>query len=161
MRVLMFRHAERDRMGGSNAPLSPNGLKQAAKLVEEIQTGNLPAPHRMFCSPKTRTHQTLHQIRLELKIEMHSSEDLDERQPDESKEQFEKRVLKFLNHLNLQSGVVYFATHLDWLEEALFLIHSDTDLAQDRFHHWPPCMGLEFEIQDGVWHFQNSHLIAP
>lgn len=151
----MFRHAERENSGSQNPPLSPRGLKQAVKLVQEIRTGRIPLPDRLYCSPKLRAHQTFHHIRADLKIEMFSNNDLDERQTSESLEQFSKRVQKFLQFIESQSGVIYFVTHMDWLEEAVQKIHSDVDLLQDKFQIWSPCQSIEFEIHDGLWTYQN------
>ncbi len=155
MRALMFRHAERENSGSQNPPLSHRGLKQAVKLVEEIRSGRLPLPDRMYCSPKLRAHQTFHQVRLQLKSEMFSHNDLDERMNSESLEQFSKRVQRFLQMVEGQTGVVYFVTHMDWLEEAVQKIHSNVDLLQERFRMWAPAQSIEFDVHDGLWTFQN------
>lgn len=159
MRVLMFRHAERENTGSPNPPLSLRGLKQAVKLAQEIQAGGLPRPNRLYCSPKVRAYQTFYQIHLALGLELNTLADLDERKGSESMSQFETRVQKFLQFIESQSGITYFVTHLDWIDEALLRIQSDSDLSQDSFQNWPPGKGAEFEVHDGIWMFQESKII--
>jgi phosphohistidine phosphatase SixA len=151
MRLLMFRHAERENSGSSNPPLSARGLRQAQKLVEDIDLSMLPRPTKLMSSPKLRAQQTFQQIENHFGIPLQVHPDLDERQSSEPPELFARRVQRFLNSLNGQAGVIYFVSHLDWIEEALVLIPSDTDLLQDRFQTWLPAQSLEFEMQDGLW----------
>jgi len=151
MRILMFRHAERENSGSSNPPLSARGLRQAQKLVEDIDLSMLPRPTKLISSPKLRAQQTFQQIENHLGIPLQVHPDLDERQSSESVELFTRRVQRFLNSFNGQAGVIYFVSHLDWIEEALVLIPSDTDLLHDRFQTWLPAQSLEFEFQDGLW----------
>ena len=161
MRVLMFRHAERESTGSPNPPLSPRGLKQAVKLVKDIHTGLLPRPQRLYCSPKLRAHQTFHQAHSVLGVELSTHADLDERRTSESVDQFEKRVQKFLQFISSQRDVMYFVTHLDWIEEALLRIPADTDLSKEEFQRWQPGQVAEFEVHDGVWMFQKLKVLEP
>lgn len=159
MRVLMFRHAERQNTGSPNPPLSMRGLKQAVKLAKDIQAGNLPQPSRLYSSPKLRAHQTFYQVHLALNLELATHSELDEKHGPESTSQFEMRVQKFLHFVESQSGIIYFVTHLDWIEEALLQIQSDTDLSKDHFQYWQPGQIAEFEVHDGLWMFQKMSVL--
>ncbi len=161
MRVLMFRHAERENTGSPNPPLSIRGLKQAVRLAEEIQADRLPRPDRLYCSPKIRTYQTFYQVHKSCGVELNTLADLDERKGSESMGQFELRVQKFLQFVESQPGITYFVTHLDWIDEALLRIQADVDLSQDPFQSWPPGKGAEFEVHDGLWMFQTLKIISP
>ena len=147
----MFRHAERENSGSSNPPLSARGLQQAQKLVEEIDLTILPRPTKLLSSPKLRAQQTFQQIENHFGIPLQVHPDLDERQSSEPAELFTRRVQRFLNSFPGQAGVIYFVSHLDWIEEALRLIPADADLLHDRYQSWLPAQSLEFEYQDGIW----------
>lgn len=147
----MFRHAERENSGSSNPPLSSRGLIQSAKLVEEIDLTILPRPTKLFSSPKLRALQTFQQIRDKLGVDLQIHADLDERHNFESAEAFSRRVQKFLNLLEHTPGVIFFVSHLDWIEEALRLIPSEFDLMSEKYQAWHPAQSLEFEIRDGLW----------
>lgn len=155
MRILMFRHAERENSGSTNPPLSIRGLQQAERLVREIDLTHLPRPTKLFTSPKLRAQQTFQQIQDKLGATLHVHPDLDERHNFESAMLFSRRIQNFLTSLEYQHGVVYFVTHLDWIEEALRLIHADVDLLADRFQTWAPAQSIEFEVQDRLWMFQD------
>lgn len=157
----MFRHAERENSGSSNPPLSERGLRQALKLVEEIDLNLLPRPSKLFSSPKLRSHQTFQQIQSKLGVPIQIQTDLDERHNFESHELFSKRVRRFLMQIENETGTVFFVTHLDWLEEAVRVIHSDTDLLSEQYQTWLPAQSMEFEVQDRLWIFQQlRHCIA-
>jgi len=155
MRVLMFRHAERENSGSSNPPLSARGLKQAQKLVEEIDLTILPRPTKLLSSPKLRARQTFQQIQDKLGVEIQIHPDLDERHNFESADLFVRRIQRFLSYLEQNPGVIFFVTHLDWIEEALRLIPSEADLTSEKFQSWLPAQSMEFEIHDRLWAFQN------
>ncbi|MEZ0393171.1 MAG: phosphoglycerate mutase family protein [Pseudobdellovibrionaceae bacterium] len=152
----MFRHAERENTGSSNPPLSSRGLLQAEKLLEEIDLNVLPRPSKLLSSPKLRAQQTFLQIQNKLGVEIQILSELDERHNFESIENFSKRVKRFLNLMETQNGVQFFVTHLDWIEEALRLIHSDTDLLSERYQSWLPAQSMEFEIHDRLWVLQAT-----
>ena len=152
----MFRHAERKNTGSSNPPLSSRGLLQAEKLLEEIDLNVLPRPSKLLSSPKLRAQQTFLQIQNKLGVEIQILSELDERHNFESIENFSKRVKRFLNLMETQNGVQFFVTHLDWIEEALRLIHSDTDLLSERYQSWLPAQSMEFEIHDRLWVLQAT-----
>jgi phosphohistidine phosphatase SixA len=157
----MFRHAEKENSGTSNPPLSLGGLNQARKILEEMDLQQLPRPTKLFSSPKLRAQQTFQQVQDKLGVPLQIHPDLDERHNFESHALFSRRVQNYLLGLEYQPGVVYFVTHLDWIEESLRLIHSDTDLVQDRFQAWSPAQFIEFEVHDRLWIFHQMRSIHP
>jgi broad specificity phosphatase PhoE len=152
MQVFMFRHAERENTGSSNPPLSRRGLLQSQKLADMVANQILPSPSKCFSSPLLRAKQTFAKLNTEVII----AEDLIERQSSETATQFRKRVQRFLQSLETLKGVVFFVTHLDWIEEAL--IFMDTDFS---IEHWPPAQAAEFELNDGHWQFQLTRGCEP
>lgn len=157
MEVLIFRHAERDNSGDSNPDLSPRGLKQAQGLSELALRQDLPRPQRLICSPKKRAQSTFTALSQSAQIPLAIQDALDERLPNESMPEFKNRIQTFLNGLALKSSsVIYICSHMDWLEEALCLIPSDTDLLSPQFQVWPPGKYLHFHVEDKIWHFLNS-----
>lgn len=150
----MFRHADRENSSSPNPPLSKKGHLQAAQLVEDIDLMLLPRPGKLLSSPKLRAQQTFQPIQDQLGVEIQIQGDLDERHSRESSEAFRRRVRRFLENLESQAGIIYFVTHLDWIEEALSMISSDTDLQNGRYQSWLPAQSIEFEIQDRLWMFQ-------
>lgn len=151
MRALLFRHAEKDNFAAADPALSAKGHKQASRLIQLIEQGVLPTPTRLLASPKLRARQTLEKIAEKLDLEVQVISELNERQASETRDQFERRIKQALLKLEGLSGVVYFVTHLDWIEEALVKIQSDTDLLDSQYQYWPPAQSMEFEIHDGLW----------
>lgn len=153
----MFRHAERDNSGDSNPDLSPRGRKQAEVLSELALKQHLPLPLRLMCSPKKRAQSTFSVLSENAKVPLSIQDALDERLPEESLPQFKSRIQTFLSELTLKSSsVIYICSHMDWLEEALILIPSDTDLLSPSFQTWPPGKFLHFHIEDKIWHFLKA-----
>jgi broad specificity phosphatase PhoE len=152
MQVFMFRHAEKENTGTSNPPLSRRGLLQSQKLADMVANHTLPTPTKCFSSPLLRAKQTFAKLNTEVIL----VEDLIERQSSETAAQFHKRVRKFLQSLETLAGVVFFVTHLDWIEEALILM--DTGFSVE---HWPPAQVAEFELNDGHWQFQLTRGCEP
>ncbi len=151
----MFRHAERENSGSSNPPLNRRGLDQAQKILQEIDLTHLPRPTKLFSSPKLRAQQTFHPLQDKLGVPLQLHPELDERHNFESAAVFSRRVQHFLNSLENMPGVIYFVSHLDWLEEAVHLIHADTDMTHSKFQTWMPAQCLEFDVQERLWHFQT------
>lgn len=155
MTVLLFRHAEKNNLAALDPGLSAKGQKQAARLPLLVFEETLPRPTRIISSPKLRARQTFEKLSQELKLETQIWPDLNERQAAESQEQFERRVKQTLLKIEALSGVIYFVTHLDWIEEALIKMNSDTDLLDPLFQYWPPAQNMEFEVHDGLWTFKK------
>ena len=151
MRALIFRHAEKDNLAALDPVLSLRGQKQAAQILHMVQNNLLPKPQRLFASPKARAQQTFTPLAKSLSLEILTVPELNERQASESGEQFERRVKQFLLKIEALPGTNYCVTHLDWIEEALIKIQSDTDLLESQYQQWAPAQSMEFEIHDGLW----------
>lgn len=160
MQILVFRHAERDQnalsfvaSAESDPGLNSKGQRQAQGLLQSCVDQKLPAPTKIFCSPKLRARQTLMPLAKHFSLELTSLPNLDERRHHENGDNFSQRVKAQINEFSKLSGTqsLYFATHLDWLEEALIHIPSDTDLLQNEFTAWGTCQYIHFEIEAGLW----------
>ena len=152
MQIFLFRHAERENTGTENPPLSSRGHGQAQELAQQLRKKNFPAAQKIFVSPKIRTHQTFIPFADAIGIELTMTPELDERQNSETGSQFTTRVRRFLSFLERQNGVIFVCTHLDWIEEAMIAIPSETDLLSEKYQAWSPAQFLEFDIQEGLWH---------
>jgi phosphohistidine phosphatase SixA len=162
MKLVLFRHGEREKGGDSNPPLSGRGIKQANKLAVLVQEGKLSSPHRLLCSPRLRTQMTFAAVAKEMAAPIQALSELDERQNSESAEQFQRRVKNFLLQQNQLPGVAYLCTHLDWLEAAMFEIPCDTDLSQDRYmSSWLPGHFMIFEVNGDLWHLEKMETLTP
>lgn len=162
MRVLLFRHAEKDNFAASDPSLSSRGFKQAIKIGDLIRLGTLPQPQRLLSSPKLRARQTFEKANEILgkdNLETQVLNELNERQASETMEQFERRVKQALHKIETLSGTIFLVTHLDWIEEALVRIHSNVDLLSPQYQYWPPAQYMEFEIEDGLWNLINFKAI--
>ena len=161
MKVFIFRHAEKDGFAGSDPSLTAYGQAQAQKILQEIQAQRMPAPSKLFSSPKKRALQTLKAVEVGCNLSLQTHPELDERSNLESAHTFNRRIQHYLTHLEQLSGLIYLVTHMDWIHSALPLIHCDLDLSNERFQAWPPAQFIEFEIQDRLWIFQTSKQIIP
>lgn len=155
MKTVLFRHAERQSNGLTNPPLSPRGEEQASKLAAMVGAHLLPQPTKLLSSPRIRARQTLLPLSLALNCEIQVASELDERQNYESAQQFSTRIEKFLQQLPNQQGIIFFCTHLDWIEEAMTLIPSSSDLTKNDYATWSPGQYMEFEVSDGLWDLQT------
>ena len=155
-KVFIFRHAERENTGTDNPPLSLRGHSQALALVRMINERSFAKPTRLFCSPKLRAVQTLFPCAQSFSLPLTERRELDERQTTENASQFSQRIQTQLSWLessggHSQSPVTFVVSHLDWIEEALTFIPSDTDLLKTEYQAWSPLQFLGFEISDGLW----------
>lgn len=155
MRVVLFRHAERENSGSADPGLSKKGCQQALSLAKDFQTLHLPNPTRILVSPKRRSQQTFQPLSETTGKSSVIDKSLDERQTSETAGQFESRVFQFLESLSDQVGNCYICTHLDWIEEALLRIHSDTDLLQARYQTWAPGQYMLFRVEENLWHLEE------
>lgn len=151
MQVLIFRHAERMHAHSDDPPLSPKGQKQAHGLPSLIEQFQFPTPSKIICSPKVRAIQTMEPLAEKLNIPLQIQNDLNERQNSEHADVFSKRIKRFIDYIENQSGIIFLVSHLDWIEEALIQIPSDTNLNTAKYQTWPPGQSIEFEIVDGLW----------
>lgn len=151
MQIYLFRHAERENSGQGNPPLSSRGFKQAQELARQQAAGLFTKPGKLLVSPKVRTQQTFSPLAESLGVELVMTPELDERLSSENASQFAARVKRFLAYLERQSGVIYVCSHLDWIEEAMIAIPSDTDLLAEKFQAWAPAQYTEFDVREGLW----------
>ncbi len=135
MHAILFRHATKERSFDANPGLSVQGQAEAEEILRLVNTGVLPRPTQIFCSPKKRTSETMLPLARALQISIQVTEELDERKNHERVADFLERIEAFL--LPLQDAyqvndVIYICSHMDWLEEAMTIIPSsdnDDDLA--------------------------------
>lgn len=156
MFVTLFRHAERENTGLENPGLTARGFQQAQSLLKIIQANQLPAPQRLFVSPKIRTQQTFLPTANQLNLPLQILPELDERRNSETITKFVQRVQRFINLTSQDSfgpQSSFLCSHLDWIEEALLKIPCDVDLLQSRFQIWAPGQFIQFEVHDELWHF--------
>lgn len=155
MRFVLFRHAQKGIMPFEDPELSPNGFMQADHLLKLVHSDKIPKPEALLVSPKRRTSQTFYKISKEYNLPCQVRPDLNQRESDETSQQFKDRIQNFLNSLvtNTSQTTVFACTHYDWIEEAMTLIHCDRDLNSFEFMHWSPTQYIEFEIQNTIWKF--------
>lgn len=156
MKAYLFRHAERTSDPQRGRSLTPRGKQQAQRMVELVSQSQLDRPSRLIVSPQSRTQDTFEPLSIELEIKLQIHSDLNERVSGETAELFAQRVRRFIGEISQGTGVTYFCTHLDWIEEALIAIPSDMDLLHPCFQPWQPGQFISFEIRDGIWHFEKT-----
>lgn len=155
MRLVLFRHAERESTGGANPTLTRRGIDQAEKILAAVKSQRLPNPQQLMVSPRLRTQQSLGPLSLELKLPLQILPELDERQNAESAFQFTQRVQNFLQRCAQTQATLFMCTHLDWVEEALRWIPSDSDLLQPLYQSWQPSQFMSFQVEGGLWTLQE------
>ncbi len=165
MKLVLFRHAERENSGTSNPPLSARGIQQAKALVDLVQKSRLPLPQRLICSPKLRTHMTFIDLASHLKISLQIRPELDERSPIEDRKLFANRVRSTLGGLQQQTGAAslctFICTHVDWLEAAMQEITCETDLAHDRYLDcWAPGHFMIFDTSQALWTLEKMETLS-
>lgn len=158
-----MRHAEKAHvLSISSPPLSPVGEKQAEKLLQLVQQEKLPFPQRICCSPQVRSRQTLQNLAKTLPLEMTELSDLDERRNSENYDQFRTRVKKLLEKIASTEKTTYLCTHLDWIEEALTLIPSDSDLTSATYQHWGSGQYMIFQLEPHQpWQLEEFGRLQP
>ena len=156
MKLVLFRHAQKGIMPFEDPELSPRGFEQGDNILKLVLAQKLPAPTALFVSPKRRTSQTFYKLAKEKNLQCLITPELDQRESDESSQQFLQRIRKWIENieLNAPSDAVYFAcTHYDWIEESMLIIPSDRSLGGFEFAHWSPTQFVEFHIENGLWKF--------
>ncbi len=161
MQLLFFRHAERFQTPPEDPLLTPRGLLQAEELKNLVALGQFSRPQKIMTSPRTRAIQTATPLAQFLKVPLQVSTDLDEKQNLENLKSFGLRIQRFINELEQLSGTALIVTHFDWIEEALLYIPSEISLTDDKYHHWKPGEGWEFEIENGLWTPQKKLKLLP
>jgi phosphohistidine phosphatase SixA len=159
MNIVIFRHAQKGMLPFENPALSPEGFRQAEALSALVQEHKLPTPTEMWVSEKIRTRQTMQNIANTVRRPVVEKIELDLRQENETQKMFNSRVGVLVDSLsesskgNAIAECIYICTHYDWIEEAMSLIPSDTDLASYQFAHWGPAQFANFEVKGGLWKF--------
>lgn len=156
MKLVLFRHAQKSIMPFEDPELSPRGFEQGDNILKLVLAQKLPAPTALFVSPKRRTSQTFYKLSKEKNLQCRVLPELDQRESDETSQQFHSRVRKWIENIELGTSpetVVYACTHYDVIEEAMLLIPSDRDLSSFEFSHWSPTQFAQFHIENGLWKF--------
>ncbi len=154
MKFVLFRHAHKGVQPFDDPELSLPGFEQATRLLQLISNNQLPAPTKLWVSPRRRTSQTFYPMSRGFSIPLEIKSDLDQSASDESGADFKKRIEKFLNEINVMhsaSETVFACTHYDWIECALPLIDCDKNLNTFEFSHWAPTQFVEFDITAAGW----------
>jgi phosphohistidine phosphatase SixA len=155
MKVAVFRHAEKQSEWGHDPSLSLKGEKQSHHLKEWIRDGKIPAPTRLASSPKTRALLTFSPLNRALGIKLEKLDALNERQPEENLDSFKQRVRQVIAEFSVKSeDVIFLCTHLDWIEEFLSAVPSDTEFSELLTFSWAPASFLLFDVQE-IWHLEK------
>lgn len=157
MSVYLFRHGDRtSRTPDAEPELSGTGLLQADHLRAWVARGTLPAPTRLWVSPRHRAQQTFTPLAESLGISLEVLPELDERTPRESAVRFRERVNHLLDRARAVNGMLFLCSHFDWLEEAITLIPADEDLAANAGPLWAPGSFVGFDTEDDLWHVRQK-----
>ncbi len=152
MKLVLFRHGEKQSERTSDPLLSHKGEQQAKALKQYVQQGILPKPNRLIISPKIRTAMTFSPLAQSLPLHLEKSNALDERSNQEEASDFKKRILQFIENISKpvdqkeNEQIIFICSHLDWIEEFLDLLPSDSDLFQIPDFRWTPGAYLVFEF---------------
>lgn len=142
--------------------LTSFGHQQAAKLAELIRQGELLKGTQFLTSPRKRAQSTLAPAAEYCQSRLQVLSDLDQRAHFETAESFNSRIQQVLGSLEKKyrsEDVIYLCSHHDWIEDALTLIPSDTQLVDGRFCSWQPAQFMHFEIHDGLWLLKNYNKV--
>lgn len=161
MKIYLFRHGEKSTSFGNNPELSAYGQEQAQALLVKITQGKLPAPTKIFVSPKIRTQQSMQQVANALNLNLNITEALNEKTRDESHSDFQKRIVRFINEISKENGVIFACSHMDWVCEAMSLIDCDVDLTREVPSHWSPLQYVGLQCDQGHFEFIECNRITP
>ena len=159
MKIVLFRHCERENTGTSNPPLSLRGQSQALGIVKAVRSNELPKPESLLCSPKLRAIQSFFPCVNAFSLSLSENQDLDERQNSENADLFSLRVKNYIQWLSQASKTTFVVSHMDWVEEAMIYIPCDSDLNKNEYRAWAPAQHMIFRIENGLWHLEKvSHI---
>lgn len=153
MKLVIFRHAEKQSIASSDPDLSSRGFSQAHQIADQVRNKKISTPHVILASPRRRTTQTLQKVADDQKIKIQVKDLLDQRKSNESSTDFRKRIQEFLITLHLDyptPKTIFICTHIDWIEEFMSIVESSTDLNRTEFHHFQPAQWVEFEKNE-LW----------
>lgn len=151
MRLVLFRHAEKQNDGTANPKLSTYGLQQALKLAQEVNLKKIPIPQVLMASPRIRAQQTFDPLSKKLGLKISISQLLNERQPSETAVDFRRRIQELLVLLQMdfqKNECLFLCTHYDWVEEFLTIIECSTDLT--KYSNWASAQWLWLDKKD-LW----------
>lgn len=161
MIIVLIRHGHKGMIPFEDPSLTENGFKQAKALASLIQQKKLPTPTDLWASQKIRTSQTLSSLAEKFQLDISKKNELNLRMDNENQKNFRDRIQNLISSLSESSDsssekCIYLCTHYDWIEEAMSLIPSDTDLLSYQFSHWSPAQYIIFEIQEQIWKYKQK-----
>lgn len=150
--IVLMRHATRSAVlefGAGESSLNAVGRTQAEDLADLVKMGGqLPAPSRLFSSPKLRARQTLEPLSKATGLQLEILADLDERRDNESAKAFEDRVRALPEKLP-KTGTLFLCTHLDVLEAAA--LSWPTDFSErESTQTWSTLEYQVFKVRSGA-----------
>jgi broad specificity phosphatase PhoE len=152
MKVILFRHAEKQSGFGEDLTLSSLGTKQAFALKDLIESGKFPKPDVMYTSPKKRSLETFEPLARAISLPIQKDPNLDEQGKSENVIVFRSRIHQFIDNIESDSKqTIFICTHLDWIEQFATLLSCDTDLHALVNFTWNPAAYMIFDVQD-IWH---------
>lgn len=157
MKLVLFRHGDKAFDGTNNPPLSEIGLEQASNIAAMVSHTRLPRPSQIWVSPKKRTQQTMQALADWAQTPWQIQADLEEKQDGETAVQFRNRIERVIQQLQEQESTtscIYLCSHLDWIEEFLIQIPSDTDLSSPMYQHWGSAQYMVFSVQNSLFEMQ-------
>lgn len=155
MKFFLFRHAEKATLGSLNPPLSHVGIEQAENLMKMVQSQRIPKPQALWASPKIRAQQTFQPLAEFLGLEVITKNELDEKMGEESTTQFRLRIQRVINEVATATENLFLCTHMDWADEALGLIPSDSDLLDPKYSYWSSGQYMAFDYEDGLFRLKH------
>lgn len=159
--IFLFRHADKEMSSGSNPLLSRTGREQAAQLKKLCLENKIPAPQKIWVSPKVRTRESMEPCSQIHQVECEILSDLSERLINESRSDFEGRIRRVLALATLEKGPLFICTHYDWLEEGFAFIATPEDQPSPSYFSWHPMSYMGFEIIEDRWHFFTKGQVRP
>lgn len=154
MQIFIFRHGEKQNTFDHDPDLTPRGLIQAQNLAKKVELKQLPQPDLIFASPKIRAQRSFQYLSKSTQVKIQTSELLLERAGTESRNEFRRRVLGFLQKVAESPGnCAFVCTHYDWALETMLSIPTDHDLTGQNFVHWYPLQFVGFRYQNGIYHY--------
>lgn len=157
MKLVLFRHAEKQNDGTANPKLSYQGQQQALKLAIDVSAKKIPTPNVLMVSPRIRTQQTFEQLSRTTGVQLAISPFLNERLPEESQSDFRRRIQELLVLLQMdyqKNECIYLCTHYDWIEEFLSIIECTTDLTDGKYSRWNSAQWMWLDKTD-LWNLIN------
>jgi broad specificity phosphatase PhoE len=160
MKIVVFRHAEKQSGIGGDLSLSPHGIKQALTLKDKVEHGEIIRPDILITSPKKRSYETFMPLAQALRLPIQKDLALDEQTSPENINVFRARIHKFIDDVQDHSNkTVFICSHLDWIEQFSTLLTCDTDLHTLVDFSWTPGSYMLFDVSD-IWHLTDKGVIS-